>query len=181
MSFGESIGGLSRAYKPLSWICRLSLQLRFKHGAAMRFLPSAVVFLALMLLAACSNDPAEPVLAAGLFAGEGRDALCIAGTGAEQRAGFIAYGIGEENCSARGRIEHEGGKWALVPSGENECRFPLEVSEGRISLGQGPASCSYYCGPGAAFAGKSFRRVDPGDATAAGRNPMTDLAGDPLC
>ena len=145
-----------------------------------RFFPFAAPILTAGLLAACSSESAEPVLAAGLFVGEGRDALCIAGTGSAQRAGFIVYGAGPENCSVRGRVAYDGGKWALVPSGEGECRIPLDVGGGRVSLGPAPAACAYYCGPGVAFAGKAFSRVDPSNA-AATRAPMTDLAGDPLC
>ena len=36
-----------------------------------------------------------------------------------------------------------------------------------------PPACSYYCGPGASMAGKSFNRRHGRDAV--------DLAGDPLC
>jgi hypothetical protein len=133
------------------------------------------------LLAACSQESAPTGVSPGLFAGEGRDALCIAGEPGNQRAGFIAYGDGETNCSARGRIEVEGGGFALVPQGEGDCRIPLTQSQTGVTLGKAPASCSYYCGPGAGFEGKSFRRASPGDEGAARTNPMVDFAGDPLC
>jgi hypothetical protein len=138
----------------------------------MRFIPFAV-----LLLAACSKEPAAPNLASGSFSGEGRDALCIAAPGPEQRAGFIIYGEGDSNCSARGRIEGKDGSWTLVPSGEGDCRIPLSVAGGRISLGTGGPSCTYYCGPGASFAGKTFDSV----ASATKRSPTTDFAGEPLC
>ena len=140
------------------------------------------IFPAAFLLAACSDQAPAPSIA-GMFAGEGRNALCIAGSASQQRAGFITYGQGGNNCSARGRVEADGEGWALVPSGEGEgeCRIPLSVDGDSISLGSGDSSCAYYCGPGATFAGKSFRRVDPADGVAAARNPMVDFAGDPLC
>lgn len=139
-----------------------------------------IIFSAL-LIAACSTEPADPGPAPGLFAGEGRDALCMSGTSGEQRAGFITYGQGGNNCSARGRIERQGSILSVVPHGEGDCRIPLVVDGDRISMGPGHPSCDYYCGPGATFAGKNFRRVAPGDAAAAARNPMTDFAGEPLC
>ena len=56
-----------------------------------------------MLLAACSQQPADPSFTPGTFAGEGRDRLCIAGEAGNYRAGLIAYGQGDINCSASGR------------------------------------------------------------------------------
>jgi hypothetical protein len=130
-----------------------------------------------LLLAACSNEPKVPSLPAGHFAGAGRDALCISGTGAQQRGGFITYGDGDNNCSARGRIENVGSAWTLVPNGEGDCRIPLTVNEKGIQLGTAQPRCDYYCGPGASFAAKVFRRSDPAVAPGA----TADLAGDPLC
>ena len=138
------------------------------------------VLLAALLLAACSDQPAAPSIT-GLFAGKGRDALCIVGEAGQQRGSFIAYGEGDNNCSARGRVEVDGGSWVFIPTGEGECRIPFSVVGDRISLGAGHSSCAYYCGPGVGFAGKSFRRVSPADAAAAANNPMVDFAGEPLC
>lgn len=128
-----------------------------------------------MLLAACSQgqEPA-PSIATGNFAGEGRDRLCIAGEAGNYRAGFIAFGEGDVNCSASGRIEVQGGQFALVPRGEGDCRVPLSVEGGKVRIGKVPAACAYYCGPGASMAGKSFSQ---GSASGA----VVDLAGDPLC
>jgi hypothetical protein len=133
-----------------------------------RFVPFA------LLLAACSQEPAPTQLTAGTFAGEGRDRLCIAGEAGAYRAGLIAYGGGDANCSATGRLEQAGTGWALVPRGEGECRIPLEIQGSSVRIGQPPAACAYYCGPGAGLAGKSFNRSDMGAKA-------VDLAGDPLC
>jgi len=127
-----------------------------------------------LLLAACSQEAAPPSIPTGEFAGEARDRLCIAGTPGAYRAGIIAYGEGNVNCSAAGRLERTGGNLALVPKGEGECRIPLEVQGNVVRIGQVPAACSYYCGPGASLAGKSFTPSDMGAKAA-------DLAGDPLC
>ena len=140
-----------------------------------------LILYSMLLLAACSRDPTPPGLDPGLFAGEGRDALCIAGKAGDQRAGFIAYGDGDANCSASGRLVAEGNGFALVPKGEGDCRIPVTQNEAGVTIGAPPASCSYYCGPGASLDDKSFRRVSPGDAGATASNPMVDFGGDPLC
>jgi hypothetical protein len=128
-----------------------------------------------MLLAACSRgqEPADKI-ATGDFAGEGRDRLCIAGEAGNYRAGLIAFGAGGVNCSASGRLEVQGGQVALVPRGEGACRIPLIIESDAVRIGEVPAACSYYCGPGASMPGKTFNRADSASAT-------TDLAGDPLC
>ena len=127
-----------------------------------------------MLLAACSQQPAEPSLTTGTFAGDGRDRLCIAGEVGSYRAGLIAYGEGDVNCSASGRIASQDGKLTLVPRGEGSCRIPLTIEGNSVRIGEVPAACSYYCGPGAAMAGKTYNRADMWAAA-------VDLAGDPLC
>ena len=142
----------------------------------MRF---SVPFAAAML-AACSPAGEAPQatatasIAPGTHLGTGRDALCVAGDGGAMRGGFIAFGADDSNCSASGRIEATGGALALIPAGDTECRIPLKVEGGRILLGPASASCAYYCGPGASFAGKTFEMVATPSAA-------VDLAGDPLC
>ena len=132
------------------------------------------ILLLAALLAACSQEAAPPSLATGTFAGEGRDRLCIAGEPGAYRAGLIAYAEGKVNCSAAGRLEQAGARWALVPKGEGDCRIPVELDGNIVRIGQPPAACSYYCGPGASLAGKAYNRADMGAKA-------VDLAGDPLC
>ena len=127
-----------------------------------------------LLLAACSQQPAEPTVSTGTFAGQGRDRLCIAGEAGNYRGGLIAFAAGDVNCSASGRLEVQGAELTLVPRGEGDCRIPLTVDGNLVRVGQVPAACSYYCGPGAQMAGKSFNRTDMGAKA-------IDLAGDPLC
>ena len=135
----------------------------------MRIIP--VTFL---LLSACSQEPSQPTLSTGTFAGQGRDRLCIAGEAGAYRAGLIAYGDGNANCSASGRMETAGKDWVLVPRGEGGCRIPITIDGNIVRVGQVPAACSYYCGPGAALVGRSYNRADMGAKA-------VDLAGDPLC
>ena len=132
------------------------------------------LLLGLLPLAACSQEPAPLILATGTFAGDGRDRLCIAGKAGAYRAGLISYGPGDNNCSASGRLEKAGEEWALVPAGEGDCRISLAMNGNVIRIGQIPAACRYYCGPGAFMAGKRFNRADMGAKA-------VDLAGEPLC
>lgn len=127
-----------------------------------------------LLLAACSKQPAEPGLTPGTFAGEGRDRLCIAGESGALSAGLIAYGKGDVNCSVSGSAQKVGQGWILVPKGEGDCRIPLEIETDVVRVGQLSAACSYYCGPGASMDNKSFRRN-------AAASSAVDMAGDPLC
>jgi hypothetical protein len=126
------------------------------------------------LLAACSQEAAPPLLATGMFAGEGRDRLCIAGEPGAYRAGLIAYGPDNVNCSAAGRLEQGAAGWTLVPKGEGDCRIPLAVEGNSVRVGKPPEACSYYCGPGASLEGKTYNRADMGAKA-------VDLGGDPLC
>ena len=126
------------------------------------------------LLAACSQQAAEPSLATGTFAGQGRDRLCIAGEPGNYRAGLIAFGDGDSNCSASGRVEAQGGQLALVPRGEGACRIALTIDGESVRVGEIPAACSYYCGPGATMTGKVYNKAGTGAVA-------VDLAGDPLC
>ena len=127
-----------------------------------------------LLLAACSQQPAEQSLTTGTFAGEGRDRLCVAGESGNYRGGLIAFGADDVNCSASGRIELPGGNAVLIPRGDGACRIPLTVEGNVVRIGEVPAACSYYCGPGVTMSRKSFARSDTGA-------PATDFAGDPLC
>jgi len=128
-----------------------------------------------MLLAACSQgQESAQSMATGNFAGEGRDRFCIAGEPGNYRGGLIAFASGDVNCSASGRIEMQGTQVTLVPRGEGGCRIPISIEGNAVRIGEVPGACSYYCGPGATMAGKSFNRANAG-ATAA------DLAGEPLC
>lgn len=127
-----------------------------------------------LLLAACSQQAENSQIPTGTYTGQGRDRLCIAGEAGSYRAGLIAFGKGDINCSVSGELAAEGGKYVLVPHGEGDCRIPLEIVGNVVRVGQPPAACNYYCGPGADIGGKTYNRADMG-ATA------VDLAGDPLC
>ena len=124
-----------------------------------------------LLVGACSPEAGKPPAERLLYAGEGRDRLCLAG----ERGGFIAYGDGDANCTARGRIERAGERLlTLVPDGDPDCRIALNAQPGSVRLGKQSAACQYYCGPGASFAGKPFNE-------ASSASPAVDFAGDPLC
>lgn len=130
----------------------------------MRILPLA------FLLAACSPEAAKPPAERLLYAGEGRDRLCVSGG----RGGLIVYGEEDANCSARGRIERSAGRLVLIPDSDSDCRIEAKLDGERIGLGARSAACAYYCGPGADYAGKGLARNDSA-------SPAVDFAGDPLC
>ena len=134
------------------------------------------IFILPLVLAACSQEPASPTLATGSFAGEGRNRLCIEGSGDQMRAGLIVYGEGNANCSASGKLSRSGEQWALVPKGESDdgCRIAIDIAGGGATVGQLPPNCAYYCGAGASMSGAKFRLDRPADKA-------TDLAGDSLC
>ncbi len=125
---------------------------------------------ALFLLAACSPEAPAPRTENLLYAGAGRDRLCVDG----QRGGLIVYGKGDANCSARGRVERSGDKLILIPEGDSDCRIPAELNGDSLRLGRRSPACAYYCGPDADYAGKVL-------AKNASASPAVDFAGDPLC
>jgi hypothetical protein len=126
--------------------------------------------LPILLLTACSPEPTEPAAEHLHYAGAGRDRLCIAGL----RGGFITYGEGNANCSARGRVERSGNRITLMPDGDSDCRIIADLNGDGLRFGARSAACAYYCGPGADYAGKHL--IDNASAS-----PAVDFAGDPLC
>ena len=125
----------------------------------------------LLLLAACSQEAPKPKSEALLYAGEGRDRLCLSGN----RAGLIAYGAGDANCSVRGRVDRAGEQLlTIIPDGDQECRIEVMAQAGSVRFGKVSPACAYYCGPGASLEGKAF-----GENPSA--SPAVDFAGDPLC
>ncbi|MDQ3079462.1 MAG: hypothetical protein M3R03_05630 [Pseudomonadota bacterium] len=128
-----------------------------------------------LILASCAEEqPTMPGLVAGTYEGGNRDALCIAGAAGGQRAGFIVYSPDRANCSVSGRVEQGGSGWNLIPAGDEGCKIPLTATAEQVSLGEPTPGCAYYCGPGAAYGGKAFKRSQAAV-------PVADLAGDPLC
>jgi hypothetical protein len=123
-----------------------------------------------LLLAACSPEATDPPADRMLYAGAGRDRLCIAG----ERSGFIVYGEGDANCSARGRVERAGDRLVLIPDGDSDCRIEAKLDGDSLVLGVRAGACAYYCGPGADYAGRGLSK----DMSA---TPAVDFAGDPLC
>ena len=129
-----------------------------------------------LLVSACSGTTPDkgPALAVGTYAGDGRDRLCVVGEAGVQRAGFISYGPSQANCTMSGTIEAKGARFVLKPASDSRCAVDVSVNDGRVSLAPGTLACSYYCGPGATFANKSFKRDDKA-------TPAVDFAGDKLC
>jgi hypothetical protein len=130
--------------------------------------------LALSLSACRQAEPTPSARETNLtfFAGEGRDRLCLAENGGP--AGFITFAEGSDaNCTVRGSWSPSGPQ-AIKPNGDQSCSFVFNKDERSITLIGGGPGCAYYCGPGATFANKTFVRTDKPE-------PVTDVAGDPLC
>ena len=123
-----------------------------------------------LLLTACSPEGAEPPTERLAYAGEGRDRLCIAG----ERFGFILFGDGDVNCSARGRIKRTGDRLAMVPDGDPDCSIEATQAGDQLRFGARSDAGAYYCGPGADFTGRTLTKSES-------EMPVVDFAGDPLC
>ena len=122
--------------------------------------------------AAAQSGQASAQVGLAVYAGSGRDRLCVR---AEQDgpAGFITFaGSGDSNCMVRGTYDRQGA--AILPNGDTSCRIPLTIEGSEARLGAGGPSCAYYCGPNASYSGKAFSATRPG-------TPATDLTGEPLC
>lgn len=133
----------------------------------MRFLLPAV-----LLLASCSSRaPAPAAPESALFVGQGRDRLCLSGP----RAGLIAYGQGDRNCSVSGTATRTGDRLVITPAGDSRCRIEALVAGATLRFLPLPAACGFYCAPGASLDGKRFERSTGAPSEA------RDFAGDPLC
>jgi hypothetical protein len=136
----------------------------------MRFL-----LLTVLMLAGCSNAGDSDDSLVGIYHGQDRDALCIAREGEGLKAGLIAYGDGDMNCSFSGRAQISGNSLVLTPRGDSECSVEIDIANGIATLGQRAAACAYYCGPGANFGGRKLLKTPEASAK------VSDFAGDPIC
>jgi hypothetical protein len=114
----------------------------------------------------------ESAAAVTVYAGNGRDRLCLAEQGGT--ASFITFAAsGDTNCTVRGSWPASGPQ-AIKPNEDRSCTILFNKDGQSVRLLSGGPGCAYYCGPGASFEAKTFVRMDKPDRVA-------DLAGDPLC
>ena len=131
----------------------------------------------LLALALSGCKPAGPApQAAALYRGEGRDRLCLGPDGDGLRAGLVAYGAGDSNCSLSGAAVLDGQALTITPRGDPACTVTATVAGGVARFAPLPAACAYYCAPGVALDGRSFQKVEGADPAEA-----KDFAGDRLC
>lgn len=135
----------------------------------MRF--PVVLSLFASLTASCSSDEEN----SSQSWASGRDGLCLSQAGETARAGLITYGSGNANCSVTGSARRNGNVLEIAPTGDSVCRITVQLAGDQAVIGSRSSTCSYYCGPGADFAGKTLRRSDKPAGS------IVDLAGDPLC
>ena len=126
---------------------------------------------AALSVGACASEP-EAVSQSWR---NGRDGLCLTGVEGSLRAGLVAYGQGESNCSLSGPATKNGDMLTITPNGDSRCRIEVGLAGQKAQIGRLASSCAYYCGPGADYAGRVLQ-LSTGPATG-----ITDLAGDPLC
>ncbi len=153
--FFARIPGVWRHIGEAARICRLPPVSKLKHSSVMR-----------PILA--SGAAARRLLAAARRAVAGDRHICRrrarpavhrrrAGQ-LPRRADRVRRGrrelLGQRPASKPVRAES-----ALVPRGEGRLPDPARRSKAMSStIGQVPAACAYYCGPGATLAGKAFNR-----------------------
>lgn len=131
------------------------------------------ILVVLLLLAAPACTP-EPQEVAESWR-SGRDGLCLVGKPGALRAGVIAYGPSDANCSLAGSATRSGERLTITPRGDPGCRIEVSLEGDKAHLGPLTQACAYYCGPGADFSGRTLgRSTEPVGRT-------TDFAGDPLC
>lgn len=124
-----------------------------------------------LLAAACSPEPQQVAQSWR----NGRDGLCLAGEEGSLRAGLIAYGTGDVNCSLAGKAERAGDKLTIAPAGDSRCRVEVMLAGDQARIGPLNRTCAYYCGPGADFSNRVLQQSPAAPAK------ITDLVGDPLC
>ena len=101
--------------------------------------------------------------------------LCIV----DSRFGLVIRGAGADNCSGSGRVAREADSIRFTMQGDSACSFVARTSGRSLVFPAAvPASCGYYCGPGAALTGVRLMQVGVGRAQAM---KTKDLAGGPLC
>ena len=133
----------------------------------------------LLLLSACSKSTQQPdqpeAVATGLFAGKGRDRLCIANGTSGSHVGIVTYGDGDNNCTLKGKVTQAEHGMLVEAVGDPACKLLVE-SDGETLIVRmpDPKACDYYCAPGATMDDRSFKS-DPS------ASPAVDFAGDPLC
>ena len=135
----------------------------------MRMIPAL-----LFLLTACSGGRDEPI-ATGIFAGQGRDRLCVQKAGDVVSAGLITYAAtGDTNCTIAGQLQPVGDAFVLTSRADETCRLSLTLNGPSLRIAKVIGNCDYYCGPRANLAGRSFTRAPSAPAP-------TDFGGTKLC
>ncbi len=132
------------------------------------------LLLPLLLIGSCGEPESGPSMAGPEIYRSERNGLCVAGSGESLRAGFIAFGPGDANCSAAGSAERANGVLRITPRGERACLIEITLENGQAVFAARSDACAYYCGPGADFSGLTLQHSSDSRA-------VTDLAGDPLC
>ncbi len=133
---------------------------------------------------ASGSEPAA-VTAGGLTglyqtgAGQRPDQMCIVEKGGKAQFGVTIWGKNLRACSGAGTATLSGDRLTLKMGGDSACTLEASMKDGVVTFPTDvPATCAYYCGGGATFAGARVTRIG---ATNADALKPKDIAGESLC
>jgi hypothetical protein len=129
------------------------------------------------------RGPVQTATLTGLYETSGTppSQLCITEQGRAARFGLVIRRNGRPGCSGAGTAVRSGASLRLTMNGDSPCAIAARLEGGRLSFPASlPATCSYYCAPGAA-AGAGGMTFEKTGGTSADARRARDIVGDPLC
>jgi hypothetical protein len=129
------------------------------------------------------RGPVQTATLTGLYETNGTppSQLCITEQGRAARFGLVIRRNGRPGCSGAGTALRSGGVLRLTMNGESPCTIEARLEGGRLSFPASlPATCSYYCAPGAA-AGAGGTAFEKTGGTNEDALRARDIVGDRLC
>ena len=112
-------------------------------------------------------------------AGTRPDQMCVLQKGGTAQFGLTIWGANLRACSGAGTVTRSGDRLTLKMGGDSPCTLEATLKGGKLAFSSDvPASCAYYCGAGASFAGATLTRIG---RTRADALKARDIAGESLC
>ena len=129
------------------------------------------------------RGPVQTATLTGLYetGGTPPSQLCITEQGRAARFGLVIRRNGRPGCSGAGTAVRSGGVLRLTMNGDSPCTIEARLEDGRLTFPASlPATCSYYCAPGAA-AGAGGMAFEKTGGTHEDARRARDIVGDRLC
>jgi hypothetical protein len=105
--------------------------------------------------------------------------MCVIESGGSARFGLVVWTGADQGCSGAGTATRSGNALRLTMAGSEECSIEARVEGTRVIFPPTqPPGCSYYCSPGARFAGTNLDKTGGSEADA---RRAKDLVGGQLC